>query len=47
MKELNVLCNLYLEVEDDVDIQEAVDRLLMYLDPDLKINIHQQEFQEV
>ncbi len=47
MKELNVLCNLYLKVEDDVDIEEALDSLLMHLDPDVEINIHERELQEV
>ena len=47
MKELNVLCNLYLKVEDDVDIEEALDSLLMKLDTDVEINIHEWELQEV
>lgn len=46
-KELNVHCNLYLSVEGDTSIDEAIDALLMRLDPDIGINIHDSEFQEV
>jgi hypothetical protein len=46
MKELKVLCNLYLEVDDDTDIEAALDSLYFRLDTDVKINVHSYEFQE-
>ena len=47
MKELKVYCNLYLEVEDDVDIEEALDKLYFRLDSDVKINVHSYELQAI
>lgn len=46
MKEINVHCNLYLKVEDGMDIEAALDSLLMHLDPDVDINIHDYELQD-
>lgn len=47
MKELKVLCHLYLEVEDDADIEAALDSLIMKLDSDVDIQVYEQEIQEV
>lgn len=45
-KEISVLCNLYLEVDDDTDVESALDSVLMHIDPDMGINIHKYELRE-
>lgn len=46
MKELVVNCMLYLNVEDDLSLEDAVDRLLMNIDPDVPIYINTSHFQD-
>ena len=43
MKEASVLCNLYITMNDGESLEEAIDRILMMVDPDLGINIHKAE----
>ena len=46
MKELKVTCTLYLKVDDDTDIEEALDSLYMNIDTDIPINVHNYEWNE-
>ena len=47
MKEIKVNCTLYLEVEDDSSIDEALEKVMFYIDPNLAINVYGYEFEEV
>ena len=47
MKEFKVNCTLYLTVEDDVSLEDAMNTVLLHLEPDIAINDYSYEFQEV
>jgi hypothetical protein len=47
MKEIKVFCTMYINCEDDETEEEAVDRLLMYIDPEVNVNVHDYEFQSL
>lgn len=45
MKELVANCTLYLKVEDDVGLLDAMDSLFMTIDPAVPIYINESHFQ--
>ena len=47
MKELRVLCNLYIDVEDDTSIEDAVDNLYCTMPDDVCMYIIDSEIQEI
>ena len=47
MKELRVLCNLYIDVEDDTSTEDAVDNLYRMMPDDVCMYIIDSEIQEI
>lgn len=47
MKQINVLCNLYLEVDDGMSAEDAVEYLMMHLDVDVAMNIHEYKLEKL
>lgn len=45
MKELVAHCTLYLKVEDDLDLLDAMDTLFLNIDPDVAMYINESHFQ--
>ena len=46
MREAKILCTIYLKMEDGMTEEEAVERVLMMIDPDLPVNIHKVDVEE-
>ena len=47
MKQAKILCTIYYDMEDGMTEEEAVERVLMMIDPDLPVNIHRVEAEEI
>lgn len=46
MKQAKILCTILLDMEDDMTEDEAIDSILLMIDPDLSINIQDVEVKE-
>lgn len=45
-KEIVVHCNLYLKLTEGQSIEDALDSVLMMIDPDLEINVFDYELRD-